>query len=522
MIRKYRISFLSVFFTMLCWTNSSLSAQGKLVQENKEDPENKEMILLQSKDTIALIDLYLEYSNEDKNNGQYTDAYEHLWNAMVLADAAQIDSKQSLIHDELGVLYSIYGQEEEAIKHKNIALAFVKKSLSNNDDLDARLGKAYFSLAVQYRKAMLFDQAMVYLDSCGMYGVQKYINSEENPYINTEKGTIYFLQNKLELAEKYLLKAKEDLENEKKHFTIIVYAALGDLYVVKQTPSKAIYYYEKSLFDMELYKSHTDFKADVLRKLAALYKDSNEVKVAYKYLESSTKIADSLFSIRSTNNSKMFEIKNKYQETIAEKDKEILSQELNLAKKNKIQIQLVFVLCLIFVISVLFTLVFSHKAKVKRLQLEKQQVLVQEKHNKEKYELMAETKSKELTVSALQLIEKDKKIESLLSLIKEHSPDDYGKVKQQINSENKDLWQSFNLRFTEVNVDFYKRLRLQHDSLTPTEEKHCALIKLKFDSKEMARLLNISVSSVHISRHRIRKKMGLERGDDLSNYIASI
>jgi len=63
---------------------------------------------------------------------------------------------------------------------------------------------------------------------------------------------------------------------------------------------------------------------------------------------------------------------------------------------------------------------------------------------------------------------------------------------------------------------------LQHDSLTPTEEKHCELIKLKFDSKEMARLLNISVSSVHISRYRIRKKMRLERGDDLSNYIASI
>jgi len=147
----------------------------------------------------------------------------------------------------------------------------------------------------------------------------------------------------------------------------------------------------------------------VLRKLAALYKDKNQVKAAYKYLESSTKIADSLFSICSTNNSKMFEIKNEYQETIADKDKEILSQELNLAKKNKIQIQLVFVLCLIFVVSVLFTLVFSHKAKVKRLQLEKQHVLVQEKHNKEKYELMAETKSKELTVSALQLIEKDKK-----------------------------------------------------------------------------------------------------------------
>ena len=423
-----------------------------------------------------------------------------------MADAAQIDSKQSLIHDELGVLYSIYGQEQEAIKHKNIALAFVKNSLNKNDDLNVRLGKAYFSLAVQYRKAKNFDQAMVYLDSCGMYGGKKNVKPDDNGYINTEKGTIYFLQNKLELAEKYLLKAKQDLEKEKKHFTIIVYAALGDLYVRKQAPSKAIYYYEKSLFDMELYKSHTDFKADILREIAALYKEKNQLSIAYEYLNASTKIADSLFSIRSTNNSKLFEIKNKYQETIAIKNKEILSQELKLAKRKKIQTQLIFVLCLIFGLSVLFTLIFSHKAKVKRLQLEKEQVLVQERHSKEKYELMSETKSKELTVSALQMIEKDKKIESLLGLIEEKSPADYSKVKQKIISENKDLWQSFNLRFTEVNVGFYKRLRLKHNSLNPTEEKHCALIKLNFDSKEMARLLNISVSSVHISRHRIRKK----------------
>lgn len=50
----------------------------------------------------------------------------------------------------------------------------------------------------------------------------------------------------------------------------------------------------------------------------------------------------------------------------------------------------------------------------------------------------------------------------------------------------------------------------------------CAYIKIGFDSKEIADLLNIKPSSVYISRSRLRKKLNIETDEDLHSYLNSI
>ncbi|GAF03649.1 helix-turn-helix transcriptional regulator [Saccharicrinis fermentans] len=133
-----------------------------------------------------------------------------------------------------------------------------------------------------------------------------------------------------------------------------------------------------------------------------------------------------------------------------------------------------------------------------------------------------EVKSKELTSYALQMIDKDAAIDELLEAIKKDAPRSYKPLQAKYQKGSKDLWDQFNLRFTEVNTAFYSRLNDKHPALSPTEQKHCALIKLNFGTKEMARILNIAPHSVHISRSRIRKKIGLERSDNLEKYIANL
>ena len=56
--------------------------------------------------------------------------------------------------------------------------------------------------------------------------------------------------------------------------------------------------------------------------------------------------------------------------------------------------------------------------------------------------------------------------------------------------------------------------------LTRGDRKLCALLKLNLSSKEIARLMGISVESVHTTRYRLRKKLGLEKGDDLIDFMA--
>jgi DNA-binding NarL/FixJ family response regulator len=58
---------------------------------------------------------------------------------------------------------------------------------------------------------------------------------------------------------------------------------------------------------------------------------------------------------------------------------------------------------------------------------------------------------------------------------------------------------------------------------SPSKEKRLAIfLRLGFSSKEMASLLNISAKSVEISRYRIRKKLKMERDENLVHYIQSL
>lgn len=509
---------------MFGFLDHTLINKEKSVERNVKDFSTNELISFTNitNDTLSLIIQHLEKSDRNKNKGLYAISYEHLWDAMLLAKDINAIDKLVEIHRELGMLYSIYGQEGEAVLHKLKSLFYVKEEKVNIKNKYQKLLVAYYGLAVQYRKAKNYDSALVYLDSCSYIEKQQMLKGKENPYVYAEKGTIFLMKNNLLVAEPLLLKSKELLEKENKHYLVIVYSFLGDLYAKKGAKEIAMNYYHKSLKSISVYKSHTDLKTDVLKKIAILYEHKGESLKAYRYLKESTKIADSLFSMRSNNNGKLFNIKNKYKETIVKKDEEIKNQQDVLDKRKKVLYRLIFIIAVIFVSFVMVVFVYYHKIKVRKLESEKEKSTLRTIHTKEKLNAILETKSKELTVSALQLIEKDKNIDKLLDAIKTNAPHVYQKIQSETVRGNKGLWDSFNLRFTEVNTDFYKRLGVVHSNLTPTEQKHCALIKLKFDSKEMARLLNISLNSVHISRHRIRKKIGLERNQDLSNYIAGI
>ena len=138
-----------------------------------------------------------------------------------------------------------------------------------------------------------------------------------------------------------------------------------------------------------------------------------------------------------------------------------------------------------------------------------------------------DSKNKELAVSTMNLIEKDK----LLALIK----DDLNKtsnegdrnlksvistITKNINQE--DSWIVFRDAFDSADKDFLKKVKLAHSLLTPNDLRLCAYLRLNLSSKEIAPLLNISVRSVEIKRYRLRKKMDLPHEQGLVEYILSV
>lgn len=76
-------------------------------------------------------------------------------------------------------------------------------------------------------------------------------------------------------------------------------------------------------------------------------------------------------------------------------------------------------------------------------------------------------------------------------------------------------------QFDLIHNNFMKRLHAKHPDLSNNERMMCAYLKMNLSTKEIAPLLNISVRGVETIRYRLRKKFGLEREDNLLDYLNS-
>ena len=73
-----------------------------------------------------------------------------------------------------------------------------------------------------------------------------------------------------------------------------------------------------------------------------------------------------------------------------------------------------------------------------------------------------------------------------------------------------------------MHKDFMGRLTQLYPLLSANEVKLAVLLRLGIPSKEIATLLNISPKSVEINRYRLRKKLGLGKGANLTQFINNI
>jgi DNA-binding CsgD family transcriptional regulator len=153
------------------------------------------------------------------------------------------------------------------------------------------------------------------------------------------------------------------------------------------------------------------------------------------------------------------------------------------------------------------------KRKMMRLQNEK----LQEK---------IEGKNRELAVSTMSIIKKNRFLTKIKSELKESSErdEDVKKVIKIIdrNLKSNDDWKFFEEAFNNADKDFFKKVKKKHPKLTPNDLRLCAYLRLNLSSKEIAPLLSISPKSVEVKRYRLRKKMGLDSKVNLTDYVLSV
>ncbi|WP_084438903.1 triple tyrosine motif-containing protein [Algoriphagus mannitolivorans] len=186
-----------------------------------------------------------------------------------------------------------------------------------------------------------------------------------------------------------------------------------------------------------------------------------------------------------------------------------------------------------------------YKKKTKAIEIEKNRALQKKESELEdltqrteeeiiklknsKLEAEINFKNQELTSSAMHLIQKNKLLQDIKNSLKNLSSEEKNKqLNSQLNrlvkSIDKDLeggeeWALFSQNFDQVHGNFITRLKERYPDLTPQEIKFSAYIRMNLNTKEIANLLGISVRGVEIGRYRVRKKLGLERQENLSDFL---
>ena len=139
-----------------------------------------------------------------------------------------------------------------------------------------------------------------------------------------------------------------------------------------------------------------------------------------------------------------------------------------------------------------------------------------------------DAKNRELAVSTMSLIKKDELLEIIKEDLKKTSEENNNRnIKSVISTINKNIsndnsWNVFKEAFDNVDKDFLKRIKEKHPSLTPSDLKLCAYLRLNLSSKEIAPMINISIRSLEIKRYRLRKRLGLAHDVGLTHYILSV
>lgn len=178
-------------------------------------------------------------------------------------------------------------------------------------------------------------------------------------------------------------------------------------------------------------------------------------------------------------------------------------------------------------------------------QLREQQAQFQIKEEKRRKELAElrnnqlevelKHKSSELADSIMNLVRKNDMIQEIDSLMQELSDTVKHEERKAIvtkkisdirrgirmNMSDDDNWEKFIENFNMVYDNFMKELTARYPDLKKNDLKLCAYLRMGLSSKEMASLLNTSVRSIETARYRLRRKLNLDQGDNLTTFIQS-
>ena len=88
--------------------------------------------------------------------------------------------------------------------------------------------------------------------------------------------------------------------------------------------------------------------------------------------------------------------------------------------------------------------------------------------------------------------------------------------------ETETIEKKINTDLTTTDSEFLSKLQRRHPNLNQRDLRICLLIKLNYDTREIARSISISTRGLESIRYRMHKKMGLSKHQSIKNYLTKL
>lgn len=177
----------------------------------------------------------------------------------------------------------------------------------------------------------------------------------------------------------------------------------------------------------------------------------------------------------------------------------------------------------------------------RRLYLEKESKIRQEQYQLEKeieklkndkLQIKILTKDKELVNNSLQVVKKNKILNGIIHKLKEIDIETFDEsTKFQFTKLNKSItkevntdksWKDLEKHIKNVHFEFLKRLKEKYPKISPRELDLATYLLMNMSTKEIAEIMNISNGGVELARYRLRKKLELNKKENLIGFLMSI
>jgi DNA-binding CsgD family transcriptional regulator len=422
--------------------------------------------------------------------------------------------------NNIGNVHSMLGDSHKAIEYARTA-----------GSLFQELGEQYYYANTLVNLTNEFS-LIENIDSTKYYFEKAIIEQKE---LNNHYGlnNIYALGGEIELGEgnyedalKYLFLSKvhldsiDDQSGFKQFRQVATFYTLATVYFQMQNYPSAKSYYLRA-YELGVRDSYMPILESISEALSNLYDSIGKLDSARYYSEIHQVYQDSLIAAKDNRELLKLQLEFDFEKKLAEQKIEQAKIENELLKKETTITRLIAGVAILVLI--LLGIYYYYRSKAKKATLRRRNLeLESEKLNAE-----IEYKNRELTTNVLYLLKKNEFIATMSDKLKDLSDDTDPSTKVVIKhlikdmdtSIKRDAWEEFEVRFNEVHSDFYNNLNRTHQSLSPNELRLCAFLRLNMSTKEISSITFQSAQSLKIARYRLRKKLGLEKGDNLVSYL---